>query len=227
VPKWLKNKATKYFIEVLLGLVAFVILQYFYFGDGVESERIALDESTDDVVEVLSSPAPELRESTTSSQIALPAASEAAEVSEQLQETEAAVVTRVVDGDTLKVELAGKSETVRIVGMNTPETVDPRKPVECFGKEASDKMSELVGEKVVRLEQDSTQGNRDRYNRLLRFVFLEDGRDVGLELIREGFAEESLYGNVPHKYREEYLEAEREAQSASRGLWNPAACPVN
>lgn len=140
--------------------------------------------------------------------------------------TELYPVTQVVDGDTLKVQLGDKKETVRVVGINTPETVDPRKSVECFGKEASNRAKELLMGQTVRLESDSTQSDRDRYGRLLRFVFLANGDDVGKQLIEEGFAQESLYSNTPHKYRQSYLEAQERAQAEKRGLWAEESCPM-
>jgi micrococcal nuclease len=133
-------------------------------------------------------------------------------------------VIRVVDGDTFKVGINGVTETVRIVGVNTPETVDPRQPVECFGKEASAKAKEILNGQNVRFEKDTTQQDRDRYNRLLRFVFLENGTDVGLKLIQEGYAQESLYSDKPHVYREQYLAAQQEARQNKRGLWADDAC---
>ena len=133
-------------------------------------------------------------------------------------------VTSVTDGDTIKVSIDGAVETVRIVNINTPETVDPRKPVECMGKEASAKMTELASGKKVLLEIDETQAEKDRYDRLLRFVFLEDGTDVGLEMVRLGFAHSSPYGSTPHKYIEAYSQAQQEAQEKKLGLWNPEHC---
>lgn len=133
-------------------------------------------------------------------------------------------VSRVVDGDTLKVIIADKEETVRIVGINTPETVDPRRSVECFGKEASLRAQELLSGQLVRLERDSTQSDRDRYQRLLRFVFLADGTDVGLQLIQEGMAMESLYSSIPHQYHQLYVTAEEAARSSQVGLWASDAC---
>jgi micrococcal nuclease len=135
-------------------------------------------------------------------------------------------VVSITDGDTIKIRLNEKTETVRLVNMNTPETVDPRRPVECMGKEASEKMTELVSRKKVRLEIDETQTERDRYGRLLRFVFLEDGTDVGLELIKQGFAESSPYGSSPHKYLDEYKSAQSQAQTEQIGLWDPDICPT-
>lgn len=135
-------------------------------------------------------------------------------------------ITKVVDGDTFKVEIDGKVETVRVVGINTPETVDPRRAVECFGKEASARANALLKDQHVTLEQDATQQNRDRYGRLLRFAFLSDGSDVGLTLIREGYAEESLYSSKPHKYHQQYVEAEALAKNEKRGLWADTVCIV-
>lgn len=133
-------------------------------------------------------------------------------------------VVKVVDGDTIKVSLNGKTETVRIVGINTPETVDPRKPVECLGKAASDRMKELVLGQSVTLETDPTQSDRDRYGRLLRFVFLSDGTDVGKEMLLEGLAQESLYSHEPHRYRADYVAAEDQARLTEVGLWQPGVC---
>ena len=80
-------------------------------------------------------------------------------------------VTKVRDGDTIEVDYNGKTEAVRLVGIDTPETVDPRKPVQCFGVEASNKLKLLLSDTSVSLEVDETQSDRDKYGRLLRFVF--------------------------------------------------------
>ncbi len=135
-------------------------------------------------------------------------------------------VTKVVDGDTIKVALDDRIETVRLMGINTPETVDPRRSVECMGKEASAFARQLMDGALVRLEKDPTQGDRDRYGRLLRFVFLPDGMDVGKALLLAGFAQESLYSSKPHRYRTEYLSAQATAQVGQKGLWNPSACTI-
>ena len=125
-------------------------------------------------------------------------------------------VTRVVDGDTIEIE---GGEKVRYIGIDTPETVDPRKPVQCFGVEASKKNKELVEGKTVRLEKDIT--DRDKYSRLLRYVWVGD-LFVNLELVKQGFA--SSYSYPPDiKYQKEFLAAEKEAREAERGLWK--ACP--
>ena len=126
-------------------------------------------------------------------------------------------VTRVIDGDTIEIE---GGEKVRYLGIDTPETVDPRKPVQCFGIEASKKNKELVEEKTVRLEKDIT--DRDKYSRLLRYVWVDD-LFVNLELVKQGYA--SSYTYPPDvKYEKEFLAAEKEAREAERGLWK--ACPL-
>ncbi len=132
-------------------------------------------------------------------------------------------VSRVVDGDTLTVEMNGKQEVLRLIGINTPETVDPRKPVECFGKEASTEAKEILTGKKVHLESDSSQGERDKYNRLLRYVFLEDGTNFNKLMIEAGYAYEYTY-NTPYKYQKEFKEAQKKAEGNKRGLWADGTC---
>jgi len=125
-------------------------------------------------------------------------------------------VTRVVDGDTIEIE---GGEKVRYIGIDTPETVDPRKEVQCFGPEASKKNKELVEGKMVRLEKDVT--DRDKYNRLLRYIYVGD-TFINLELVKQGFA--YSYSYPPDiKYQDQIVKAQQEAREAKRGLWN--ACP--
>lgn len=133
-------------------------------------------------------------------------------------------VTKVVDGDTFRVSINGKEETVRLIGMNTPESVDPRKPVECFGLQASNKAKNLLAGKKVSLEADPTQGERDKYSRLLRYAYLETGTSFNKLMISEGYAYEYTYG-TPYKYQKEYKQAQAEAKAAKRGLWAENACP--
>lgn len=125
-------------------------------------------------------------------------------------------VVRVVDGDTIEIE---GGEKVRYIGIDTPETVDPRKPVQCFGVEASKKNKEMVEGKMVRLEKDIT--DRDKYNRLLRYVWVDD-TFINLELVKQGFA--YSYSYPPDiKYQGQFLKAQQEAREAKRGLWS--TCP--
>jgi micrococcal nuclease len=127
-------------------------------------------------------------------------------------------VVRVVDGDTIDVSIDGKVERLRLIGINTPETVDPRKPVECFGKEASEKAESILFGKRIVLEIDPSQGERDKYDRLLRYVFFEDGTNFNLLMIREGYAYEYTY-NLPYKYQTEFKQTQKEAEKNKVGLW--------
>lgn len=149
-------------------------------------------------------------------------------VAEQETGTEAEPATtskviKVVDGDTVTVETNGVRETIRIIGINTPETVDPRKPVECFGQEASARAHELLDNQTVTLEADSTQGESDKYDRLLRYIFLSNGSDFGKQMISEGYAYEYTY-STPYKYQQDYKTSQSDAEKAKRGLWADGAC---
>jgi len=134
-----------------------------------------------------------------------------------------AKVIRVVDGDTIKVLIGNKEDTVRLIGIDTPETVDPRKPVQCFGIEASNKAKEVLTGKTVTLESDPTQGDRDKYQRLLRYVFLND-LNFNKFMISSGYAHEYTYRNNPYKYMEEFKVAEKEARQNKKGLWADNVC---
>lgn len=125
----------------------------------------------------------------------------------------AATVKRVVDGDT--VELAS-GEKVRMIGVDTPETVKPNHPVEPYGKEASDFTKRLLTDQQVTLKFDVEP--YDRYKRLLAYIYLQDGTFVNEKLVREGYARiMTIPPNVA--YAERFLEAEREAREHNRGLW--------
>lgn len=132
-------------------------------------------------------------------------------------------VVKIVDGDTLDVEIDGKIERLRLIGIDTPETVDPRKEVQCFGQEASNKAKELLSGKFVSLESDETQGERDKYKRLLTYVFLPDGTNFNLFMIAEGYAHEYTYSQ-PYKYQYDFKQAEIDAQNQNKGLWSPSTC---
>lgn len=135
-------------------------------------------------------------------------------------------VMKVVDGDTIQVSATGTLddvETVRFIGINTPETVDPRKEVECFGHEASSKTKSLLTDKNVFLERDTTQADRDKYGRLLRYVILEDKTNVNQYLIQEGYAYEYTYKGT-YKYRTVFKEAQVYAEEHKKGLWADETC---
>jgi len=132
-------------------------------------------------------------------------------------------VVRVTDGDTVVVDINGVSEKIRLIGIDTPETVDPRKPVQCFGIEASNKAKELLSDREVILEKDESQGNKDKYNRLLRYVKTKEGLFYNLEIIKQGYAHEYTY-DIPYKYQKEFKEAEDYARTNKLGLWADDTC---
>jgi micrococcal nuclease len=138
-----------------------------------------------------------------------------------------ALVIRAVDGDTLRVVLdakPGEEQTVRLLGVDTPESVDPRTRVECFGKQASEFTASQANGKRVRLEEDLQADNIDRYNRLLRNIILEDGRDLNALLVREGYAHAYVTFPMNKQRKAELQRLQDEAREAKRGLWNPETC---
>ena len=136
------------------------------------------------------------------------------------------VVFSVVDGDTIDVLIDGKKERVRLIGIDAPEFGDEEYPAECFTQEALSEAKELLDGKIIRLVSDPTQDNRDKYERLLRYVFLEDGTNVNERMISGGFAREYSYLGIPYQYRQEFQEAERDAKNKKLGLWAEGACSV-
>ncbi len=141
-----------------------------------------------------------------------------------------ATVTRVIDGDTIEVEIAGLEYTLRYIGINTPETVDPRRPVECFGHEASDFNKQLVLGETVGLEKDVSE--TDQFGRLLRYVWLGgpstgsgQAKMVNATLVREGYAQASAYP-PDVKYQNLFLSLQADAAGAGRGLWGAACGPT-
>jgi len=128
----------------------------------------------------------------------------------------AQLVTRVVDGDTFIVQGVGR---VRLIGVDTPETVDPSRPVQYFGKEASAFTHRMAEGKVVRLEFDAER--KDRFGRTLAYVYLPDGTFLNAELVKQGYG--YAYTQFPFRYLEQFRVYEREARGAGRGLWAASA----
>lgn len=148
------------------------------------------------------------------------------EIKTEVVKSEIGVVSRVVDGDTIEVTTGDKLMKIRIVGINTPETVDPRKSVECFGLQASAEAKKLLLNQKVFLEKDLTQDDQDRYGRYLRFVWLENSNiDYGKQMIANGYAFEYTY-QKPYKYQIEYRLAQKTAETERKGLWADGACAV-
>jgi len=124
---------------------------------------------------------------------------------------------RVFDADTILVQLpGGDHERVRLLGVDAPE-VKGYRDAEPGGEEAKARARELLGSGPVRLEADGTADERDGYQRLLRYVHLPDGRDLGRTLIEEGYAR--AYRRFTYSRKKEYLALESQAREERRGLW--------
>ncbi len=144
-------------------------------------------------------------------------------VENNLTSLETYLVTKVVDGDTIDVLINNETKRVRIIGIDTPEIVDPRQGVECFGAEASERAKELLNNQAVILETDDSQDDTDKYGRLLRHIILQNGNNFAEQMVREGLAREYTY-NVKSKYQTDFLLAENEAKENKRGIWTDGAC---
>ncbi len=127
-------------------------------------------------------------------------------------------VVKVVDGDTIHVQVGSAREKVRYIGIDTPETKDPRKPVQCFGQKASDLNAQLVGGERVRLVRDVRA--RDRYGRLLAYVYrVRDDLFVNAELVRRGYAQPlSIPPDV--RFADRFTALATAARERGRGLWS-------
>jgi micrococcal nuclease len=132
-------------------------------------------------------------------------------------------VDRVVDGDTVLVRRDGRLVRVRLIGMDTPEIVDPRRGMRCFGREASAQAKKLLTGAQVYLAADASQDRRDRYGRELDYLWLADGQFFNQIMIRQGFALEYTY-DLPYHFQDAFRAAQREAERQSRGLWATSAC---
>lgn len=130
-------------------------------------------------------------------------------------------VQSVVDGDTIRIDCNGESTRVRLVGINTPETVKDGSPVECGGPEASTALHTILDSGQVFLSTDPAQGERDRYGRLLAYVWAMDGSLVNQTMLTMGHAEATGYGKS-YAYKQPFEAAAKEAKNSGRGMW---ACP--
>jgi micrococcal nuclease len=135
-----------------------------------------------------------------------------------IDETKYYPVSYVVDGDTFKAMIGSREITVRVLGINTPETVDPRKPVECYGLEASAEMKSLIAGRTVRLVFNPNRERQDKYGRYLLYVYRDDGLFVNDFLIKEGYAREYTVG-TPYSFQSEFRADEQAAKIVQKGLW--------
>jgi micrococcal nuclease len=134
-------------------------------------------------------------------------------------ENKSAEVSYVVDGDT--VRLRG-GEYVRLIGINSPELKSEDEQEKCFAYKAKEQLLNLLKGKEIRLEADNTQADRDRYNRLLRYIFV-DNENINLEMIKLGYAYEYTYSK-PYKYQKEFRAAEKTAREKHLGVWDERKC---
>ena len=133
-------------------------------------------------------------------------------------------ILEVYDGDTVEVDMQGTPEKIRFVGADTPETKDPRKPVQCYGPEASAYTHKMLGNGArVRLVADPLTSNRDLYGRLLRYVYLTDGTLYNKQLIQKGFAH--AYVGFPFTKTADFIKTQDLAKDSKTGLW--ASCPAS
>ena len=132
-------------------------------------------------------------------------------------------VIRVIDWDTIEINSGWKIEKIRLIWVDTPETVDTSKTIQCFGKEASKKATELLLNKKVKLIIDETQGNKDKYDRLLRYVYTEDGTLVNKILIEQWYANEYTY-KTAYKFQKEFKTGAEYASKNKIWLWAENAC---
>lgn len=199
--EWFKlNLSRKKIVISLLGVLFSVFLLIGLFGEPVD-DTSNLNQGNEDVVEVNKINDQQLVE----------------------QQGKTAKIISVIDGDTVEVEIDGDLHKVRLIGIDTPETKHPSKPVECFGHEASKFLTDLVGGKSVRLQSDSSQDDQDKYDRLLRYIFLDDGTNINLKMVSDGYAYEYTY-QTPYQYQSEFKDAENNARKQSKGLWSEGTC---
>ena len=132
-------------------------------------------------------------------------------------------VLRVIDGDTIVAEVNGQPIHIRLIGINSPEPNDKRARVACLAEKAKEEAEKLLNGQNIYLEKDPTQGDYDKYNRLLAYVFTADKTNFNKLMIEEGYAYEYTY-HLPYKYQNEFKSAQTEARTAQKGLWNPDTC---
>ena len=135
------------------------------------------------------------------------------------QDSTSATVSRVIDGDTVEVSYPdGTTETVRLIGIDSPESVDPDRPLECGALEAAAELSALLEGEVVQVTTDPSQDLEDQYGRLLAYVDT-DAFDAGLEMLRLGLAEVFVFEGQPFTRQDQYEAVQEEAASTGAGVW--------
>lgn len=122
------------------------------------------------------------------------------------------LVVRVIDGDTIELD---QGEHIRLIGVDAPESLDRRKPVQCFSRESAAFLRKLLKKKRVRLLYGDTR--KDRYGRTLAYVYLKNGTHVNEMLVKKGYA--FAYVRYPFPFQDDFVRLEREARTRRKGLW--------
>jgi micrococcal nuclease len=130
---------------------------------------------------------------------------------QQNEEIKLYTVTNIIDGDTIKILYEENIEKVRLIGIDTPEEAN------CFFEESTERLRSLLEDKKIRIEFDPSQDQRDKYDRLLLYIWLDD-TFINQAMISDGYAHEYTY-NLPYKYQDDFKQAENSAREAKRGLW--------
>jgi micrococcal nuclease len=228
----LKREVTRKKLALIFGALSFV----FFISVGITAPKTEVDQTGNEKIEVSGTEEQKMTqedivkseikpETKAESDTNQPQTTSVTAIPTTPQYTYYSVVS-VVDGDTIKINIDGTTTTLRLIGIDTPETVDPRKPVQCFGKEASNKAKELLSNKKVRIEKDSTQGDLDKYGRLLVYIWRDDGLFYNDYMIRQGYAHEYTY-STPYKYQAQFKADEKYARENQLGLWSPNTCNGN
>ena len=135
-------------------------------------------------------------------------------------------INHYVDGDTIAVNMNGSVETVRFIGVDTPETHKPNTPVQCYGPDAAAHTKAQISKfGKVRLQADPLDTNRDRYGRLLRYVYLPDGTLMDEQIIQQGYG--FAYLSFPFEKKDQFAADEKAAQAAKLGLWGACKPALN
>jgi micrococcal nuclease len=135
-------------------------------------------------------------------------------------------ITDVVDGDTDKIDINGRTVKLRLIGIDTPETKHPSKPVQCFGPQASARAEQLLAGRSVWIQYDSTQSRRDIYGRDLVYVWLDAHTMFNEVMVSSGYAHEYTYDR-PYRYQSQFKAAEAKAKAAGLGFWSRQTCAGN
>lgn len=202
----LKNSAVLAVLALTVGLVGAC-------GSSTDTQTNAVPVATPSLSPVLDQVQPAPAPSAT------PVAQTTAPTTAPVELGELVSVLSVTDGDTIRVDYRGTNEPVRFIGIDTPEVARYGQRGECFGDEASDYARKKLSGAKVYLVRDGLQDDRDRYGRLLRFVFLEDQTNLNELMVRNGFATYEPQYPVAEPFRSGLVEAQRSAKSAGVGLW--------